>query len=56
MPATRPATSRAIGPTVSKLGERGQTPSREIRPHVVFRPAVPQQAEGIRTEPPVSLP
>ena len=44
IPATRPTTSRAIGPTVSKLGERGQTPSREIRPHVVFRPAVPQQA------------
>ena len=56
MPATRPATSRAIGPTVSKLGESGQTPSRGMRPHVVFRPAVPQQAEGIRTEPPVSLP
>ena len=56
MPATRPATSRAIGPTVSKLGESGQTPSREIRPHVVLRPAVPQQADGMRTEPPVSLP
>jgi len=56
MPVTRPATSRAIGPTVSKLGESGQTPSREIRPHVVLRPAVPQQAEGMRTEPPVSLP
>ena len=56
MPVTRPATSRAMGPMVSKLGESGQTPSRGIRPHVVLSPAVPQHAEGIRTEPPVSLP
>ncbi len=56
MPATRPATSRAIGPTVSKLGESGHTPSRGMRPDVVFKPAVPQHADGIRTEPPVSLP
>ena len=56
MPDTRPDTSRAIGPTVSKLGESGHTPSSGMRPHVVFKPAVPQQAEGIRTEPPVSLP
>ena len=56
MPSASPATSRAIGPTVSKLGERGQTPSSGIRPQVVLRPAVPQQAAGILTEPPVSLP
>ena len=56
MPATRPATSRAMGPTVSKLGESGQTPSSGMRPQVVLRPAVPQHAEGMRTEPPVSLP
>jgi hypothetical protein len=56
MPVTSPPTSRAIGPTVSKLGESGQTPSSGMRPHVVLRPAVPQQADGIRTEPPVSLP
>ena len=47
---------RAIGPTVSKLGASGQTPSSGMRPQVVFRPAVPQQAAGMRTEPPVSLP
>jgi hypothetical protein len=56
MPRTRPATSRAIGPTVSKLGARGHTPSEEILPHVVLSPAVPQHAEGIRIDPPVSLP
>ena len=56
MPTTRPATSRAIGPTVSKLGDSGQTPSSGILPQVVLSPAVPQQAAGIRTEPPVSLP
>ena len=56
MPTTTPATSRAIGPTVSKLGDRGHTPSSGMRPQVVFSPAVPQQAAGIRTDPPVSLP
>ena len=56
MPTTRPATSRAMGPTVSKLGESGQTSSSGILPHVVFSPAVPQHAAGMRTEPPVSLP
>ena len=56
MPVTRPATSRAIGPTVSKLGASGHTPASGMRPHVVFRPAVPQHAEGMRTDPPVSLP
>jgi hypothetical protein len=56
IPVTRPATSRAIGPTVSKLGERGHTPSSGTRPHVVFSPVVPQHAAGMRTEPPVSLP
>ena len=55
-PVTSPATSRAIGPTVSKLGDSGQTPSSGMRPQVVLSPAVPQQAAGMRTEPPVSLP
>ena len=44
MPRTRPATSRAIGPTVSKLGASGQTPTEEILPQVVLSPAVPQHA------------
>ena len=56
MPVTSPATSRAIGPTVSKLGDSGQTPSSGMRPQVVLSPAVPQQAAGMRTDPPVSLP
>ena len=30
--------------------------SSGIRPQVVFNPVVPQQAAGIRTDPPVSLP
>ena len=56
IPVTSPATVRAMGPMVSKLGASGQTPSNGIRPQVVFRPVVPQQAAGIRMEPPVSLP
>ena len=56
IPVTSPATPRAIGPTVSKLGASGQTPSSGMRPQVVLRPAMPQQAAGIRMEPPVSLP
>ena len=50
IPVTSPATVRAMGPTVSKLGARGQTPSSGIRPQVVFRPAVPQQAAGMRMD------
>ena len=56
MPRTRPAMSRAIGPTVSKLGASGHTPTEGILPQVVLSPDVPQQAEGIRIDPPVSLP
>ena len=46
----------AIGPTVSSDGDSGHTPSSETRPQVVLRPAVPQQADGLRIEPAVSLP
>ncbi len=56
IPAMRPATSRAIGPTVSMLGASGHTPVSGIRPQVVLRPAIPQHAAGIRIEPPVSEP
>ncbi|HEY6274809.1 MAG TPA: hypothetical protein VIX86_00620 [Streptosporangiaceae bacterium] len=56
IPAASPATSRARGPTVSMLGASGQTPASGIRPPVVLSPATPQQAAGIRTEPPVSDP
>ena len=48
--------SRAIGPTVSRLGASGRTPSSGTRPQVVFSPAIPQHAAGMRIEPPVSVP
>ena len=44
------------GPTVSMEVASGYTPSSGTRPQVVFRPVIPQQAAGIRTEPPVSVP
>ena len=56
IPATRPATSLAIGPTVSRPGDSGRTPLVGMRPHVVLRPAMPQQAAGMRIDPPVSVP
>ena len=56
MPAATPPTSRAIGPTVSRPGASGQTPSSGILPQVVFRPVIPQQAAGMRMDPPVSVP
>src|SRR5580704_16548934 len=49
--------SLAIGPTVSRcFGSIGNTPFRETRPKVVFKPTMPQQAAGTRTEPAVSVP
>ena len=56
IPSTTAATSAAMGPIVSRLSASKNTPSNGTRPHVVFRPTVPQHAEGIRTDPPVSLP
>src|SRR6516162_5198050 len=56
IPSSTAATSAPSGPTVSMDGASGYTPSRGTRPQVVFRPAIPQQAAGIRTEPPVSVP
>ena len=56
MPAITPSTLAAMGPMVSRLSASGQTPSSETRPWVVLSPTVPQQAEGMRTDPPVSLP
>ena len=46
IPVTSPPTVRAIGPTVSKLGASGHTPSSGMRPQVVLRPATPQQRGG----------
>ena len=56
MPSSTAATSAPSGPTVSMEGASGYTPSSGTRPQVVFRPVTPQQAAGIRTEPPVSVP
>ena len=50
------ATVRAIGPTVSKLGASGKTPSTETAPSAGLRPTTPQAPAGSRTEPPVSVP
>ena len=54
--ATQSATVRAIGPTWSKLGASGKTPSIATRPCVGLKPAIPQQAAGMRIEPPLSVP
>src|SRR5262245_28321372 len=54
--AARSPTRRAIGPTQSSVSASGNTPERETRPHVGFRPAIPHQNDGRRIEPAVSLP
>src|SRR6185369_11250395 len=54
--AARSPTRRAIGPMQSSVSARGNTPKRETRPHVGFRPATPHQNDGMRIEPAVSLP
>ena len=46
----------AIGPTVSKLGASGKTPSAGTRPHVGLKPTIPQHAAGSRIEPALSVP
>ncbi len=49
-------TVRAIGPAVSRVGTSGNAPSSGISPHCDFKPTVPQHADGMRIEPPVSEP
>ena len=49
-------TLRAIGPAVSKESASGTMPSRLSRPRVGFRPAMPFEVVGPRTDPPVSVP
>ena len=44
------------GPTVSKFGHKGITPSKDKRPCEVFSPTILFHAAGTRTEPPVSEP
>ena len=50
------ATDRAIGPAVSKLGASGKQPSSGTRPWLGLNPTTPQQAAGIRIDPPESEP
>ena len=45
-----------MGPGVSSVCESGATPAALTCPIVTLRPARPHQADGMRTEPPVSVP
>ena len=49
-------TLRAIGPAVSRIEFRGTIPVRDTRPTVGRRPANALYADGLRTEPPASVP
>src|ERR1700741_1940283 len=49
-------TSRARGPTQSRVELCGWPPARLTLAKEGFRPATPQHAAGRRIEPPVSLP
>ena len=49
-------TVRPMGPIVSSEFAYATRPYRETRPYVGFRPTMPQNAAGQRTEPPVSVP
>src|SRR3546814_9333136 len=49
-------TDAANGPTESRLAASGRAPSFGIRSAVGLKPVKLQKAEGIRTEPPVSVP
>ena len=50
------STLRQSGPTVSNRAQSGTTPSSESRPCRVFSPTRSFQADGVRTDPPVSDP
>src|SRR3984893_8912596 len=43
-------------PTLSSVGDSGNTPCVDQRPTVVLRPKTPHRAAGRRIDPPVSLP
>src|SRR5690606_10919790 len=47
---------RAIGPTWSRVHDRGIVPTVGTRSLVGFRPTVPHSPDGIRIDPPVSVP
>src|SRR5690606_13727269 len=50
------ATEAARGPMESRLKDSGNAPACGTRRAVGLKPTRPQNAEGIRTEPPVSVP
>jgi hypothetical protein len=50
------STERAIGPAWSNVGASGKTPSVGTSPNVGLKPTTPQQAAGMRIEPPLSVP
>ena len=50
------ATVLAMGPTVSKVGASGKTPSAGTSPQVGLKPTTPQHAAGSRIEPALSVP
>ena len=54
--AAQSSTHRASGPTVSNRAASGTTPFSDTRPDVVFNPTRSFHADGMRTDPPVSLP
>ena len=54
--AVHSATVRAMGPAWSQLGARGKQPSSETSAYVGLKPTIPQQAAGMRIEPPESVP
>ena len=50
------STVQAIGPAESKEVDSGSTPSSGMRRCVGLKPTSPLSAEGMRSEPPVSVP
>src|SRR5262245_36794135 len=50
------STDRHNGPMWSSVALSGTTPSVDRSPKAGFRPTSPQTADGIRIEPPVSVP
>src|SRR5690554_5750337 len=50
------STDKPNGPLESRECDNGITPSEGIRSAVGLKPVIPQKAEGIRMEPPVSVP
>ena len=50
------STEAASGPTESRLVASGKVPPEGTRDAVGLKPVSPQNAEGMRIEPPVSVP